>query len=133
MRPIKPRIEKDASLGTRMMFRKITSFIVALSVLLLLQFADCYAMSLDQQSMQCCKHMPCNPANKAHDCCKKMVTSQTPSILPIPHVPLIPVAVLAGPLPVTEIVRTPEIFWPRIDAPQHGPPDLYIVYASLLI
>jgi hypothetical protein len=116
-----------------MMFRKITSFIVALSVMLLMQFADCQAMSLDQQSMQCCKHMPCNPANKAHDCCKKMVTTQTASVLPIPHVPLIPVAVLAGPLPVTEIVRAPEIFWPRIDAPQHGPPDLYIVYASLLI
>jgi hypothetical protein len=117
-----------------MMFRKITSFVVALSVLLLMQFAECQAMSLDQQSMQCCKHMPCNPANKAHDCCKKMVTSQTPSILPTPHVPLsVPIAVLANPLPVTEIVSAPEIFWPRIYAPQHSPPDLYIIYASFLI
>src|SRR3954470_4750768 len=33
--------------GTGLMFRKITSLIVATSVLLLLQFADCYAMSLD--------------------------------------------------------------------------------------
>jgi hypothetical protein len=117
-----------------MMFRKITSFVVALSVLLLMQFAECQAMSLDQQAMQCCKHMPCNPANKTHDCCKNMVTSQTASVLPSPHVPLsIPLAVPASPLPVVEIVRAPEIFWPRIDAPQHGPPDLYIVYASLLI
>ena len=77
-----------------MMFRKITSFVVALSVLLLMQFAECQAMSLDQQSMQCCKHMPCNPANKAHDCCKNMVSAQTASVLPSPHVPLsIPVAV----------------------------------------
>ena len=51
-----------------------------------------------------------------------------------PHVPLsIPLAVPASPLPVTEIVRAPETFWPRIDAPQHAPPNLYIVYASLLI
>jgi hypothetical protein len=117
-----------------MMFRKITSFVVALSVLLLMQFAECQAMSLDQQSMQCCKHMPCDPANKAHDCCKKMVTSQTASVLPSAHVPLsIPLVVPASPPPVTEIVRPPEIFWPRIDAPQHAPPNLYIVYASLLI
>lgn len=117
-----------------MMFRKITSFVVALSVLLLMQFAECQAMSLDQQAMQCCKHMPCNPANKAHDCCKNMVSAPTASVLPSPHVPLsVPLAVPASPLPVIEIVRAPEIFWSRIDAPQHGPPDLYIVYASLLI
>jgi hypothetical protein len=42
-------------------------------------------------------------------------------------------ALPAGPLLVTEIVRVREIFWPKIDAPQHAPPDLYIVYASLLI
>jgi hypothetical protein len=69
-----------------------------------------------------------------HDCCKNMVSLQMASVLPNPHVPLsIPVAVPAGPLPVTEIVRSPEIFWPKIDAPQHAPPDLYLVYASLLI
>lgn len=117
-----------------MMFRKITSFVVALSVLLLMQFAECQAMSLDQQSMQCCKHMPCNPANKAHDCCENMVTSPTASVLPTPHVPLsVSVAILASSLPVTEIIHAPEIFWPRIDAPRHPPPNLYIVYASLLI
>jgi hypothetical protein len=107
---------------------------VALSVLLLMQFAECQAMSLDQQSMQCCKHMPCNPANNAHECCKNVVSPQTATVLPAPHVPLsISVVVPADPLPVTEIVSALEIFWPKIDAPQHAPPNLYIVYASLLI
>jgi hypothetical protein len=117
-----------------MMFRKITSFVMALSVMLLMQFAECQAMSLNQQAMKCCRTMPCNPANHKHDCCKNMVTAQTASVLPSSHVPLsIPVAVPAGPLPVTEIVSAPEIFWPKIDAPQHAPPNLYIVYVSLLI
>jgi len=116
------------------MFRRSTSFVVALSVTLLTQFAECQAMSLDQQAMKCCRTMPCHPSNNKHDCCKNMISPQTASVLPSPHVPLsIPLAAPAGPLPVTEIVRAPEIFWPKIDAPQHAPPDLYIVYASLLI
>jgi hypothetical protein len=117
-----------------LMFRKITTVVVAATFLLLAQFADCMAMSADQQTMKCCHTMPCSPANHSHDCCKNMVSAQTASVLPSPHVPLsIPLAVPTSPLPVTEIVRAPEIFWPKIDAPQHGPPDLYIVYASLLI
>ncbi len=63
-----------------------------------------------------------------------MVSPQTASVLPSNTAPLsIPLAVAAGPLPFTEIVRAPETFWPKIDAPQHAPPDLYIVYSSLLI
>jgi hypothetical protein len=117
-----------------MTFRKITSFVVTLSVLLLMQFAECQSMSADQQAMKCCRTMPCHPANHKHDCCKNMVSPQILSILPSPHVPLsIPVVVPAGPLPETEIAQSPEIFWPKIDAPQHAPPDLYIIYASLLI
>jgi hypothetical protein len=116
------------------MFRKMTSFVVAASVLLFLQFADCYAMSLDQQSMQCCHHMPCNPANKAHDCCKKMVSAQTPSAVPVVHVPFVaPIAIAVDRVPLTEVQRATEVTWPGIDPPQHSPPDLYIVYASLLI
>ncbi len=116
------------------MFRKITSFIVALSALLLMQFADCYAMSLDQESMQCCHHMPCNPANKAHDCCKHMVTAQAPTALPVVHAPFVaPVAIAVGPVPLAEVERTAQVASPGTDPPQHSPPDLYIVYASLLI
>jgi hypothetical protein len=116
------------------MFRKITSFVVAVSVMLLLQFADCYAMSLDQQSMQCCHHMPCNPANKAHDCCKHMVSAQAPSVLPVVHAPfLAPVAIAVDRVPLAEVEQTAPVAWPGIDPPQHSPPPLYIVYASLLI
>jgi hypothetical protein len=131
----KSRIEEDTSVkGTGLMFRKITSFIVATSVLLLLQFADCYAMSLDQQSMQCCHHMPCNPANKAHDCCKAMVSAQTPNALPVVHAPFVaPLAIAIDWVPLAEVERTTEVAWSGIDPPQHSPPHLYIVYASLLI
>jgi hypothetical protein len=116
------------------MVSKITSFLVAVSVLVVLPFAECQAMSADQQTMKCCRTMPCNPANHKHDCCKNMVSPQTAGVLPNPRVPLsIPRAVPAGPLPVNKTVRSTEIFWPKIDALQHAPPDLYIVYVSLLI
>ena len=115
------------------MFRKITSFLAAVSVLLAMQFAECQAMSADQQTMKCCRKMPCNPANHKQDCCKKMVSSQA-SVLPSPHVPLIaPLALPADPLPAGDVLGTTEIFWPRIEFPEHSPPNLYIVYASLLI
>jgi hypothetical protein len=116
------------------MFRKITSFVVAVSVLLLLQLADCYAMSLDQESMQCCHHMPCNPANKAHDCCKSMVSVQTPSALPVVHAPLVaPIAIAVDLVPFAEVEQAAQIALPGVDPPQHSPPDFYIVYSSLLI
>jgi hypothetical protein len=116
------------------MFRKITCFGVAVSVVLLLQFADCFAMSFDQQSMQCCHHMPCNPSNKAHDCCKYMVSAQAPSVLPVVHAPFVaPVAIAVDRVPLAEVEQTAQTAWPGIDPPQHSPPPLYIVYASLLI
>lgn len=116
------------------MFRKITTLVVAATFILLAQFADCMAMSADQQTMKCCRTMPCSPANRAHDCCKKMVSAHSPSVLPIPHVLLsAPLAIAVEPLPVAEVTRLTEIFWPGIDPPQHSPPDLYTLYASLLI
>ena len=116
------------------MFRKITSFLVAVSVLVVMQFAECQAMSADQQTMKCCRTMPCDPANHKNDCCKKMVSPQTASVLPGPHIPLsAPLAVPTDPPPVADTLSAAEIFWPRIEPPQHSPPNLYIVYASLLI
>ncbi len=115
------------------MFRKITSFVVGVGVMLLLQFADCNAMSLDQQSMQCCHHKPCNPANKAHDCCKDMVAAQAPSALPAVHVSFVaPMAIAVDCVPLAEVKQTAQA-WSGIDPPQHSPPPLYLVYASLLI
>jgi len=114
------------------MFRKITSLVVAASFILLVQFADCMTMSADQQTMHCCHTMPCSPANLIHDCCK--VSSQTPSFLPIPHISFsAPLAIAAEPFPIAQRSGITPIFWPRIEPPQHSPPDLYTLYASLLI
>ena len=116
------------------LFRKITTVVVAASFILLSQLADCMVMSTDQQTMECCRTMPCSPANHQHDCCKKMVSAQTLGVLPMPHVPVIaPLAITVKPLPIAEASRLKEIFWPGIDPPQHSPPDLYTLYASLLI
>src|SRR5215469_1532221 len=106
------------------MFRRITSIVVAVSVMLLLQFADCYAKSLDQKSMQCCHHMPCNPANKAHDCCKHMVTAQAPSALPVIHAPFVaPMAIAIDRVPLAEVEQTAQVA-PRVDPSQHSPSPL---------
>jgi hypothetical protein len=116
------------------MFRRITSFVVALSLLLLVPFADCLAMSVDQQSMKCCKTMPCDPANRAHDCCKKMVAPQVASVLPNVHVSFsVPSAVTAKLLPMPQIGEAPAWLGTPIETPQHAPPPLYILYARLLI
>ena len=116
------------------MFRRFTSLVVVLGLLLLVPFADCLAMSADQQSMKCCKTMPCDPANRAHDCCKKMVSPQVTSVLPSVHAPFtFPPAVTAELLTVPEIGEAPAWLGAPIETPQHGPPPLYILYAHLLI
>jgi len=109
--------------------------LLAAVALLGLQFADCLsAMTPDQQSMQCCGSMPCDPSNQSHDCCKGMVSAQSPSVLPVAHVtlhaPLMVVSdVLASPqaMPYTEASRL------DFEASQHSPPELYTLHASLLI
>jgi len=73
------------------MVRKTTFLVLAAVAILLLQFADCMsAMTQDQQSMQCCGSMSCDPSNQSHDCCKSMASSQSPSVLPVAHVTLHP-------------------------------------------
>jgi hypothetical protein len=122
------------NLELKQMSRRSTSFAFALSLLLLVPFADCLAMSADQQSMKCCKTMPCDPANRAHDCCKKMVSPQVASVLPNVHV-----SFDVSPVVTAELLTVPEIgdalAWlgTPIETPQHAPPPLYILYAHLLI
>src|SRR5438132_12131629 len=84
--------------------------VVALVALLGLQFADCTsAMTQDQQSMQCCGSMPCDPSNQSHDCCKGMVSPQSPSVLPVAHVTLhAPVMVVSGVLASPRQRHTPK-------------------------
>ena len=108
---------------------------LALVAVLFLQFADCMsAMTLDQESMQCCGSMPCDPSNQSHDCCKGMVSPQSPSVLPAPHVTLhVPVMVIGDSLPSPPVQNLSVTRHPDFAAPQHSPPDLYTLHSSFLI
>lgn len=109
--------------------------VVALVALLGLQFADCMsAMTQDQQSMQCCGSMPCDPSNQAHDCCKGMVSAQSPNILPVSNLTLhAPVMVAADVFLTPQVTPYAEVSRLEFGAPQHSPPELYTLHASLLI
>lgn len=117
------------------MIRCLAFLPLALTALLGLQFADCLSpISADQETMQCCGSMPCNPTNQSHDCCKTMGSSQSTSVLPVAHITLhAPVTVSVDALPLLQILRLSERSHTDPAAPQHSPPDLYIVHASLLI
>jgi hypothetical protein len=116
------------------MNKKLLIF-VALVALLGLQFADCMsATPQDQQSMQCCGSMPCDPSNQSHDCCKSMVSSQSTSVLPVAHVTLhAPVMVVTDVIVVPQAAPSPEVSRLDFEAPQHSPPELYTLHSSLLI
>src|SRR6266851_802254 len=106
--------------------------VVAMFALLGLQFADCMSgMTQDQQSMQCCGSMPCDPS---HDCCKRMVSSQSPSVLPAAHVTLhAPVSVVTDVLASLKATPYSEVSRLDFEAPTHSPPELYTLHSSLLI
>jgi len=108
---------------------------LAACALMLLQLGDCMsAITPDQESMNCCGSMPCTPANQNHDCCKAMVSGQSPNMLPAARVSLnAPAITLVEPLTSVEVVRL--VSSPRsvVEAQQHSPPELYTLHASLLI
>jgi len=116
------------------MSKKLLIF-VALVALLGLQFADCMsAATQDQQSMKCCGSMPCDPSNQSHDCCKGMVSAQSPSVLPVAHVTLhAPVMVVTDTLASPRLASYTEVSRLDFEAPQHSPPELYTLHTSLLI
>src|SRR5579863_2266859 len=109
--------------------------VVTLVAFLGLQFADCMsAMTHDEQSMKCCGSMPCDPSNQSHDCCKGMVSSQSPSVLPVSHVTLqTPLMVVTAILASPQATPYPEVSRSDFEAPQHSPPELYTLHSSLLI
>lgn len=117
------------------MVRRTTFLVLAVVAVLFLQFADCMsAMNYDQQSMQCCGSMPCDPSNQSHDCCKGMVSSQSPSILPAAHVTLhAPAMVITETLPSLAIGLSAEASHTDFAVPQHSPPELYTLHSSFLI
>jgi len=117
------------------MMRKKLFVLLAAIALVGLQFADCLsAVTQDQQSMQCCGSMPCDPSNQSHDCCKGMVSAQSPSVLPVAHVTLkLPVMIVTDILPSPQVTACPDASRLDFYAPQHSPPELYTLHASFLI
>jgi hypothetical protein len=115
--------------------RKRLLITVAMVALLGLQFADCMsALSQDQQSMQCCGSMPCDPSNQSHDCCKSMASPSSPSVLPAAHVTLHPPAmIVADILASLQVIAVSEASPSDFAPPQHSPPELYALHSSLLI
>src|SRR6266404_8057212 len=109
--------------------------LLAVMVLFGLQFADCLsAMTHDEQTMQCCGSMPCDPSNQSDDCCKGMVSAQAPNVLPVAHVTLeAPVLVVAAILGSPRTTPHRELSHLDFAAPQHSPPELYTLHAALLI
>src|SRR6266571_1958142 len=123
------------ALESKEMVRRTTFLVLAVVATLLLQFVDCMsAMTQDQQSMQCCGSMPCDPSNQSHDCCKSMVSSQSPSVLPVAHVTLqAPVVFVADILPSPQVHEFSGASRADFEAPQHSPPELYTLHSSFLI
>jgi hypothetical protein len=117
------------------MARKTTFVMLAVVAMLLLQFSDCMsAMTQDEQSMQCCGSMPCDPSNQSHDCCKTMVSSQSPSVLPAAQVTLHPLTIVAADIfLVPQVLGVSEVSPFDFAAPQHSPPELYTLHSSFLI
>jgi len=117
------------------MIHRTRLLVLAFSALVALQFADCLSpVSADNETMQCCGSMPCNPADQSHDCCKTIASADGSNVLPAQHLTLsLPVAV------IVDHFATPEvpIFTPVSDvkcaAPQHSPPELYTLHSSFLI
>jgi hypothetical protein len=63
-----------------------------------------------------------------------MVSSQSPSVLPVAHVTLhAPVMVVTDVLASLQTAPYAEVSRLNFDAPQHSPPELYTLHSSLLI
>jgi hypothetical protein len=120
---------------SRKMLRKSTFVLSALVAILLLQFADCMsAMPQDQQTMQCCGSMPCDRSNQSHECCKTMVSSQSPSVLPASHITLHPPAMMvAGVLAPQAALAFSHTVHSDFAVPEYSPPELYTLHSSFLI
>ena len=116
------------------MLKRLFLILVA-GAILFLQFGDCMSsMAQDPQAMKCCGSMPCAPANHGQDCCKNMVAPQVASVLPAKQVSLHGTVVGVIKYPQTlEMVRAAPSRFVAVRTPQHSPPDLYTLNASLLI
>src|SRR6185437_13695658 len=110
-------------------------FVGVLLALASLQIGECMAaMSGNAAAMRCCRSMPCTPANHSQGCCKNMVSTQVPAILPGHHASLHSPAVAAIEYRAnTEILPHPPEPSLTVPAQQHSPPELYTLHSSFLI
>jgi len=117
------------------MINRVTFLVLALIALFAAQFADCLSpFSGDQENMQCCGSMPCNPTNQSHDCCKTMVSGNASNALPAQHSALrVPVAVVVDHFAAPEAIVFARVSRVTFEAAQHSPPELYTLHSSFLI
>jgi hypothetical protein len=99
---------------------------------------DCFAHGQkDGDAMECCRSMPCTPANQSHDCCKKMVSAPgiyfvvpQRTLAPAPSVQILAVVTTTAVAMTTEpphVACCPE-------AREHAPPaELPSLYETLRI
>src|SRR6266480_5151109 len=115
------------------MVRRTVFLVLAVVAVLMLQFGDCMSpLTQDQQSMKCCGSMPCDPSNQTHDCCKGMVSAQSPNVLPVSHVTFhAPVMVVSDTLASPQAMTYPEASRLDFEARPHSPPELYTLHSSL--
>lgn len=109
--------------------------VLAIGVFLFLPFADCVpAADASKQAMQCCRSMPCTPANKSHNCCKTMISARTPNMLPVARVSLaMPAVAVIAYARMLGIPRFTPVARMVIQTQQHSPPALYTLNVTLLI
>ena|SRR5690348_12052754 len=109
--------------------------VIAMAATLLLQAQSCMAAPLPtQQDMQCCKAMSCE-ARMSQACCPSMASPAVSSSLPSQQrFSQAPPVILTEYLGSLNFARgfAPAFSQPA-QTPQHSPPKLYTLHASLLI
>ena len=109
--------------------------VLAMGIFLFLPYAECVTSAdVTTQAMQCCRTMPCTPANKTYSCCKTMIFAHAPNILPVRRVSLAtPTVVAIDHVRALDNTRFVSVARVVIENQQHSPPALYTLNVSLLI
>lgn len=101
---------------------------------LLPQVVDCSAWGANLTPMACCRLMQyCHASHAGRDCCKRKVAAHRPSFLlsgPAVRVRPETAVLLSFHQAQAGLLESPR---PAFEAPQHSPPELYTLHASLRI
>lgn len=115
------------------MRRLAAIFSLAAVAFLLPQVVDCSAWGASSRTMECCRLMHCHASRAGDDCCKRKVAASRPHFLlrdqAFPARPEVAV-LFSFPQQQADAMGSPHS---AFEAPQHSPPELYILHASLLI